>query len=230
MATINKKVWSEYFEQIISGKKKLELRLADFEVNEGDTLILEEWDKDKKEYTGRKVEVVVTYILKTKSQTFWSPEEVEKHGFQIIQFELKDVSVQRPKVGIGVMIMKDGKVLLGKRRSSHGAGEFAWPGGHLEFGESFEGCAKRETMEEAGIKITNVRFLRLMNLKRYANKHYVDLGLIADWESGEPKAKEPEKCEGWAWYDMNNLPQPLFATIPTFIEAHKTGKNYFDLE
>ena len=90
MATINKKVWREYFEEIISGKKKFELRLADFEVNEGDTLVLEEWDKDKKDYTGRKIEVVATYIRKTKGQTFWSPEEVEKHGFQIIQFEAKE--------------------------------------------------------------------------------------------------------------------------------------------
>ena len=70
MATIHKKVWREYFEKIISGKKKLELRLADFEINEGDTLVLEEWDKDKRKYTGRKVEVVATYILKTKNLVF----------------------------------------------------------------------------------------------------------------------------------------------------------------
>jgi len=90
MAIIYKKVRKEYFEQIISGKKKLELRLADFEVNENDILVLEEWDKDKKEYTGRKIEVVATYILKTKGLTFWTQEEVEKYGFQIIQFEPKN--------------------------------------------------------------------------------------------------------------------------------------------
>ncbi len=89
MAEIRKKIWKEYFEQIISGKKKFELRLADFEINEGDTLILEEWDKDKKEYTGRKIEVVANYVLKTKGLDFWPPEEVEKYGYQIIQFELK---------------------------------------------------------------------------------------------------------------------------------------------
>lgn len=110
MATINKKVWREYFEKIISGKKKLELRLADFEVNEGDTLVLEEWDKDKKDYTGRKVEVVATYILKTKGQTFWPPEEVEKHGFQIIQFETKS----RPGFYLGTIVeesLEDSRVL-----------------------------------------------------------------------------------------------------------------------
>lgn len=91
MAIIHKKVWPEYFEEIISGKKKFELRLADFKVEEGDILVLEEWDKGRKEYTGRKVEVIATYIFKTPGQTFWPQEEVNKHGFQIIQFE-----VQRP--------------------------------------------------------------------------------------------------------------------------------------
>ncbi len=89
MTIIHKKIQREYFEKIVSGKKKLELRLADFEINEGDTLVLEEWNKDNKEYTGRKIEVVATYILKTKGQTFWPAEEVEKYGFQIIQFEPK---------------------------------------------------------------------------------------------------------------------------------------------
>lgn len=134
----------------------------------------------------------------------------------------------RPKVGVGVMIIKDGKVLLGKRKGSHGAGEYAWPGGHFEYMESFEQCAKRETMEETGMEIDNVRFLRLLNLKDYAPKHYVDVGLIADWKSGEPKIIEPDKTEGWDWYDIDNLPSPLFSTIPTYIEAYKTGKNFWD--
>lgn len=89
MATIHKKVWKEYFEKIISGKKKFELRLADFDVNEGDTLILEERDKDKQEYTGRKIETTTTYILKTKDVSFWSQEDIDKYGFQIIQFDVK---------------------------------------------------------------------------------------------------------------------------------------------
>ena len=89
MAKIHKKVWREYFDKIQSGEKQFELRLADFEVNEGDTLVLEEWDKDKKEYTGRKIEVTATYIIRTKDQQFWPPEEVDKYGLQIIQFEKK---------------------------------------------------------------------------------------------------------------------------------------------
>src|SRR3990167_1693186 len=104
---------------------------------------------------------------------------------------------QKPKIGIGIMILKDDKVLLGRRKGSHGAGEYAFPGGHLEYMESFEGCARRETMEECGMEIQNVRFQFLSNLTHYAPKHYVHIGLVADWKSGEPQVREPEKCESW---------------------------------
>jgi 8-oxo-dGTP diphosphatase len=133
-----------------------------------------------------------------------------------------------PRVGVGVMVIREGKVLLGKRKGSHGEAEYAWPGGHMEYMESFEDVAKREVMEETGMDIENVRFLRLYNLKEYSPKHYVDIGLVADWKCGEPQIMEPEKCEGWGWYDLNKLPTPLFATVPSYIEAHKTGKNFWD--
>lgn len=106
----------------------------------------------------------------------------------------------RPRVGVGVMIFKNGKILLHKRRGSHGEGEHSFPGGHLEYMESFEECARRETKEEAGIEIKNIRFQYLANVKEYTPKHYVHVGLVADWLSGEPKVMEPEESdpiEGW---------------------------------
>ena len=62
-----------------------------------------------------------------------------------------------PRVGVGVVIIKDGKVLLGKRKNSHGTGSWCPPGGHLEFMETIEACASRETMEETGVKIKNIK-------------------------------------------------------------------------
>jgi 8-oxo-dGTP diphosphatase len=133
------------------------------------------------------------------------------------------------KVGVGVMVLRDGKVLLGKRKGKkHGAGQYAWPGGHLEYMESIEGCAKREVKEESDMEIDNVRFVRLLNLKDYAPKHYIDIGVVADWKSGEPKNMEPEKLEGWEWHDIDNLPSPLFAACASTVEAYKTGKTFFD--
>lgn len=139
-----------------------------------------------------------------------------------------DPAARRPRVGVGVMVTRDGKVLLGKRLGSHGAEEYAWPGGHLEWMESFEECARREVREEAGIEIANVQFVRIMNLTAYPPKHYVDIGLRADWVSGEPRVMEPGKCAGWDWYDFDHLPEPLLATEPSYFEAIRTGRVYFD--
>jgi 8-oxo-dGTP diphosphatase len=134
----------------------------------------------------------------------------------------------RPKVGVALLIMKDGKILLGKRKGSHGAGEYAGVGGHLENLESFEECALREMREEAGpLVVTNLRFLSVTNLRAYAPKHYVDIALVADWISGEPQVMEPDKLESWQWYDTNDLPSPLFGAVSNYLKAYKTGKTYF---
>lgn len=87
MAITRKKTWPEYFKDIKSGKKTYELRLADWKCKEGDILILEEWDPKTKEYTGRKIEKKVTYVLRTKDVKFWPKKEVEKYGLQIIALE-----------------------------------------------------------------------------------------------------------------------------------------------
>lgn len=140
----------------------------------------------------------------------------------------KDYKNQYPKVGVGVMVWKDGKVLLGKRKGSHGAGEYAFPGGSMEYMESFDDCVRREVREETGMEVTNIRFVRLGNLRAYPPKHHVDIGMQADWASGEPHVTEPDKCQSWDWYDPEHLPSPLFVTIPTYLEALNTGRNFWD--
>ncbi|MFO0594609.1 MAG: NUDIX domain-containing protein [Myxococcaceae bacterium] len=126
---------------------------------------------------------------------------------------------ERPRVGIGVLVLKEGRLLLGRRQNAHGAGQYASPGGHLEYLETFEQCAAREVMEETGLTITNVRFLRVLNLLTYAPRHYVDLSFAADWVSGEPRVLEPDKVDSWDWYPLDALPSPLFETLPSSIEV-----------
>lgn len=88
MAIIKKKIWPEYFDDIVSGKKKYELRLNDFDVSEGDTLVLEEWNPKTKEYTGRKIDKKVTYVGKFKiNKLFWTEKEIKEKGIQIISLE-----------------------------------------------------------------------------------------------------------------------------------------------
>lgn len=82
-----KKILSQYFQDIVDGKKTFEVRLADWECQEGDVLVLQEWDPEAQDYTGREVEKEVTYVVKTKDMAFWSQEEVEKNGYQILGFK-----------------------------------------------------------------------------------------------------------------------------------------------
>lgn len=88
MAIIKKKIWPEYFDAVVSGKKKYELRLNDFDVGVGDALILEEWDPKTKQYTGRSIEKKVTYVGKFKmDELFWPEKEVLEKGIQIMSLE-----------------------------------------------------------------------------------------------------------------------------------------------
>lgn len=115
------------------------------------------------------------------------------------------------RVGLACFVYRDGKFLMQKRQGSHGEGCWSLPGGHLEFGESWEECAAREVMEETGMEITNIRFLTATNdIFNKENKHYVTVWVTSDWVSGEPYIVEPDKCLDQTWSDFSSLPAPLF--------------------
>lgn len=77
---------------MVSGKKRFELRLADFNIQEGDNLILEEWDPETKQYTGRKTEKIVDYALKFKFNDFGQEKEIREKGLLVIQFKQENES------------------------------------------------------------------------------------------------------------------------------------------
>ena len=136
----------------------------------------------------------------------------------------------KTRVGVGITIIKDGKVLLGKRKGSHGAGEWATPGGHLEYMESFKDCVLRELAEECGIEIDNVRFQYVANMKNYPPKHYCHIGMLADWKSGEPQVLEPDKCEEWIWFDVDKIPENTFVSSKWGIDALREKFIFKDVE
>jgi 8-oxo-dGTP diphosphatase len=132
----------------------------------------------------------------------------------------------RPKVGVGVIIIKDNQVLLGQRKNAHGAGSWSFPGGHLEFNETLEACARREVLEETGLHLKNISAATFTNdIFVQEGRHYVTLYVTAEIAAGQLDLMEPEKCAQWAWFNWADLPHPLFIPIQNLL---KQGYNPFD--
>lgn len=128
---------------------------------------------------------------------------------------------ERPKVGVACFVWKDDKFLIGKRLGEHGLDTWSVPGGHLEYGESWEACAKREVLEESGMEITNVRLLAVTNDIFDTGKHYISIWLEADWAANEPSITEPDIWIDQKWCDFKSLPSPLFEPCWQNLKATK---------
>lgn len=127
---------------------------------------------------------------------------------------------QRPFVGVGSIVIKNNKVLLLKRKSSLGNDTWCFPGGHLEFKETFEEAVRRETLEESGVAIKNTRFITATNdLYEKENIHYVTIFMLSDYDHGEAKIMEPEKSSKIGWFDWNNLPSPLLLPVEILVKS-----------
>ena len=132
-----------------------------------------------------------------------------------------------PGVGVCVYIRRSGKILFGKRLSEHGKGTWCPPGGKLDMYETWEDCARRETREETGVEITNIRFAAVTNdIWNEIGTHYVTIAMVADWKVGEPRLVEADKFETWDWFVWDSLPETLLLSARNFV---KSGYNPFTI-
>ncbi|MEY3183000.1 MAG: ADP-ribose pyrophosphatase MutT [Pseudomonadota bacterium] len=127
---------------------------------------------------------------------------------------------EHPRVGLGVLLFNEfDHVLLGKRRGSHGEGMWSIPGGHIEFRESCENCAIREVFEETGVTIERPYFVGISeHYFEKENKHYISIFMKATLpENALILNCEPHKNEEWCWFDIKDLPKPLFPPLEKFL-------------
>lgn len=127
---------------------------------------------------------------------------------------------QVPRIGVSVSICKEGKVLLGHRKGEHGKDTWAVPGGHLDFGETLEACAKREVLEETGLVVNDVRKgVVTEDFFKETGKHYVTFHMISNWTGGEPRICEPDKCSEWKWISRTELPEHIFLPYKNALDS-----------
>jgi 8-oxo-dGTP diphosphatase len=134
----------------------------------------------------------------------------------------------QPKVGVGLIVLKEGQILMGYRQGAHGAGTWGVVGGHMEWQEQFVETAMRETLEESGIYVTTPVPVAVTNdYFTEDERHYVTIHLVARHLSGEPTILEPDFCEKWEWRALDNLPEPLFLPLQNL---KKSGFDFAQLE
>jgi len=107
-----------------------------------------------------------------------------------------------PQPAVGVLVFRQGRVLLVKRRNPPHAGKWALPGGGIKLGESLQTAAEREVFEETGLIVKAGDSVHTFDLiERDAEErirfHYVIVDLAAEFISGTPRPDDDALEAGW---------------------------------
>lgn len=154
---------------------------------------------------------------------------VVRVGVSVIIYDYPEVypdPIVDTSIALAQKIDPGRRVLIGKRLGSHGAGTYTFPGGHVEYGETFEKACHREVWEETGLRIKNLRLVETVeHVFKEEGRHYVTFFYAAglDCPASLLETREPEKCAGWIWAHPSELESyRLFA--PTRKLVQKTGR------
>jgi ADP-ribose pyrophosphatase YjhB (NUDIX family) len=132
-------------------------------------------------------------------------------------------SAMYPKVGVGGIVLQDGKVLLLLRKNPPEAGSWSLPGGRVEFMERLEDAVVRELREELGITVEVESLVCVVNhIVREENAHWVAPAYRVRVVSGVPKNLEPEKTAAIEWFLMSDLPVNLSSSARSALAAFRT--------
>ncbi len=119
--------------------------------------------------------------------------------------------------GVGVLVVRDETVLIGRRLSPHGRGTWAPPGGKSEPGETDEETARRELVEETGLVGAVPRVVAETLDTFPSGQTWRTSWVLMEWVSGEAEVLEPDELDSWGWYSWDRLPAPQFLPLASLV-------------
>ena len=134
---------------------------------------------------------------------------------------MSELEKKRVGVGVAAIVVRNGEVLVLKRKNSTGDGTWALPGGKLDFGETWEECAKRELQEETGVEVSDLSFAAVLNdiTPNYDNTHYVTIYMRGNYAGGDAVVREEDKCEEVRWVRWEDIPSPRFIPLENLLRT-----------
>lgn len=112
----------------------------------------------------------------------------------------------RPIVGVGAVIVDQGRVLLSRRGSAPLKGQWSLPGGVVELGETLRAAVERESLEETGLIVEAREVLEVFDRiipgsDGRTQFHYVLVDFLCSVKGGELRAGGDVTEVAWAWED-----------------------------
>ena len=119
---------------------------------------------------------------------------------------VKRLYPKQPIIGVGAVIIKDGKILLEKRKNDPGKGKWSIPGGLVELGESVEQTVIREVKEETGLEVEKPEHIDVVdNVIKDENGevkyHFVIIDYFVKLKGGTMKATSDAEELRWVTFD-----------------------------
>jgi len=128
--------------------------------------------------------------------------------------------------GVAILVVKGNQLLLGRRMNTTHADFLALPGGQIDEGENILATAKRELHEETALEMIVGEVIAITSTRHKDGSLFFGFGVLCSEYQGELKNNEPEKCAGWEFYDLSNLPNDIFSSHQAFITNYLNGTHF----
>jgi len=153
---------------------------------------------------------------------WWAPDELRRPDRQIWPQDIADLlaaalgeppmtdAMPAPRLGCGAAILRDGRLLLVKRRREPEGGFWGLPGGKVDWLEPVAAAVAREIAEELALEIRPERLLCVVDhIDAEARQHWVAPVYLVEDAVGDPVVQEPEALAACGWFALDDLPSPL---------------------